>query len=171
MTCTLTPWPQAHACAAVVNFSEGADQELMQPHLDTLISKLLVLLQHGKKLVQEGALTAMASVADCSQVCQAQAAGQLGTGAEGGGAVGQPAKAKGNGAGRVVWVCTSQGGGLGQAGLHLCRLWAGAQGWSSRRESKSRAPGRPWPAAHPTLRSTALLNCLPSRAVAVCQVL
>ncbi len=29
--------------------------------------KLLLLLQHGKKLVQEGALTAMASIADCSK--------------------------------------------------------------------------------------------------------
>jgi len=61
------PRVQAHAAAAVVNFSEGADQELLPPHLDTLITKLLLLLQHGKKLVQEGALTAMASVADCSQ--------------------------------------------------------------------------------------------------------
>ena len=39
----------------------------MAPYLDTLISKLLTLLQQGKKLVQEGALTAMASVADASQ--------------------------------------------------------------------------------------------------------
>ena len=62
------PPPQAHSSAAVVNFSESADPEQMQPYLDTLITKLLLLLQHGKKLVQEGALTAMASVADCSQV-------------------------------------------------------------------------------------------------------
>lgn len=61
------PRVQAHAAAAVVNFSEGAEQDLLPPHLDTLITKLLLLLQHGKKLVQEGALTAMASVADCSQ--------------------------------------------------------------------------------------------------------
>ncbi|KAL6755245.1 armadillo-type protein [Haematococcus lacustris] len=62
------PRVQAHASAAVVNFSECAEQELLPPYLDTLISKLLVLLQNGKRLVQEGALTALASVADCSQL-------------------------------------------------------------------------------------------------------
>lgn len=46
---------QAHAAAAVVNFSEGAEADLMAPHLDTLITKLLTLLQRGKKLVQVGA--------------------------------------------------------------------------------------------------------------------
>lgn len=61
------PRVQAHASAAVVNFSENCDADLLPPYLDTLITKLLMLLQHGKKLVQEGALTAMASVADCSQ--------------------------------------------------------------------------------------------------------
>lgn len=39
----------------------------MPPYLDLLITKLLALLQNGQKLVQEGALTAMASVADCSK--------------------------------------------------------------------------------------------------------
>lgn len=35
-----------------------------------LCSRMQVLLQQGKRLVQEGALTALASVADCSQqVC------------------------------------------------------------------------------------------------------
>jgi hypothetical protein len=43
---------QAHASAAIVNFSEGAEAEFMPPYLDTLITKLLLLLQHGKKLVQ-----------------------------------------------------------------------------------------------------------------------
>ncbi len=33
---------QAHASAAVVNFSEGADQEMLPAYLDTLITKLLV---------------------------------------------------------------------------------------------------------------------------------
>lgn len=61
------PRVQAHAAAAVVNFSEGAEADLMAPHLDTLITKLLTLLQRGKKLVQEGALTAIASVADSSE--------------------------------------------------------------------------------------------------------
>jgi hypothetical protein len=61
------PRVQAHASAAVVNFSEGCEPDLMAPYLDTLISQLVALLQRGKKLVQEGALTALASVADCAQ--------------------------------------------------------------------------------------------------------
>ena len=42
-------------------------QDLLPPYLDTLIGKLLGLLQNGQKLVQEGALTALASVADCAK--------------------------------------------------------------------------------------------------------
>lgn len=61
------PRVQAHASAAVVNFSENCDQDLLPPYLDTLISKLLTLLQRGQRTVQEGALTAMASVADCAK--------------------------------------------------------------------------------------------------------
>ncbi|KAG1673229.1 hypothetical protein FOA52_013109 [Chlamydomonas sp. UWO 241] len=61
------PRVQAHACAATVNFADNVEEELLPPYLDSLIMKLLVLLQHGKKLVQEGALTAMASIADCSK--------------------------------------------------------------------------------------------------------
>lgn len=77
--CSVAPAarPQAHASAAVVNFSENCEKELMLPYLDTLITKLMTLLQHGKKLVQEGALTAMASVADCSQVGAGRIAGLL----------------------------------------------------------------------------------------------
>lgn len=45
-------WWQAHASAAVVNFSENCEQELLPPYLDTLISKLLTLLQKGQRLVQ-----------------------------------------------------------------------------------------------------------------------
>ena len=39
----------------------------MPPYLDTLITKLMGLLRNGQKIVQEGALTAMASVADCAK--------------------------------------------------------------------------------------------------------
>jgi hypothetical protein len=35
--------------------------------MDTLVSKLLALLQNGRRNVQEGALTALASVADCAK--------------------------------------------------------------------------------------------------------
>lgn len=60
------PRVQAHSCAAIVNFAESCDQDVMAPYLDDLITKILVLLQKGRKNVQEGALTAMASIADCS---------------------------------------------------------------------------------------------------------
>lgn len=107
---------QAHAAAAVLNFSESCTPEILTPYLDGVISKLLVLLQvcfnhnivfvwikcslstaclrkacnqllvtkcfskvqkvivqwdvlqNGKRMVQEGALTALASVADSAQV-------------------------------------------------------------------------------------------------------
>ncbi len=50
-----TPTPsQAHACAAVVNFAENCDQDVVAPYLDTLIGKLLVLLQANKRNVQVG---------------------------------------------------------------------------------------------------------------------
>lgn len=40
----------------------------MAPYLDALISKLLALLQRGRRNVQEGALTAIAAVADTAEV-------------------------------------------------------------------------------------------------------
>ncbi|KAH9617550.1 hypothetical protein KSS87_021809 [Heliosperma pusillum] len=61
------PNPRAHAASAVLNFSENCTPEILTPYLDGIVSKLLVLLQNGKPMVQEGALTALASVADSSQ--------------------------------------------------------------------------------------------------------
>nr|XP_043633893.1 importin-5-like [Erigeron canadensis] len=61
------PRVQAHAASAVLNFSENCTPELLQPYLDGIVGKLLVLLQNPKQMVQEGALTALASVADSSQ--------------------------------------------------------------------------------------------------------
>ncbi|ESQ41994.1 hypothetical protein EUTSA_v10012502mg [Eutrema salsugineum] len=61
------PRVQAHAASAVLNFSENCTPEILAPYLDGVVSKLLVLLQNGKQMVQEGALTALASVADSSQ--------------------------------------------------------------------------------------------------------
>ncbi|GBG66984.1 hypothetical protein CBR_g74670 [Chara braunii] len=58
---------QAHAAAAIVNFSEGCKADVLTPYLDGVIGKLIVLLEKGTRMVQEGALTALASVADCSQ--------------------------------------------------------------------------------------------------------
>ncbi|OMP07451.1 phosphoinositide 3-kinase regulatory subunit 4 [Corchorus olitorius] len=61
------PRVQAHAASAVLNFSENCTPDILTPYLDGIVSKLLLLLQNGKQMVQEGALTAMASVADSSQ--------------------------------------------------------------------------------------------------------
>ncbi|XP_052196429.1 uncharacterized protein LOC127803875 [Diospyros lotus] len=61
------PRVQAHAASAILNFSENCTPDILTPYLDGLVSKLLVLLQNGKQMVQEGALTALASVADSSQ--------------------------------------------------------------------------------------------------------
>ncbi|KAL5976762.1 Importin-5 [Asimina triloba] len=61
------PRVQAHAASAVLNFSENCTPDILTPYLDGVVGKLLVLLQNGKQMVQEGALTALASVADSSQ--------------------------------------------------------------------------------------------------------
>ncbi|XP_050233599.1 uncharacterized protein LOC126682090 [Mercurialis annua] len=61
------PRVQAHAASAVLNFSENCTPDILAPYLDGIISKLLTLMQNGKQMVQEGALTALASVADSSQ--------------------------------------------------------------------------------------------------------
>ncbi|KAJ8643483.1 hypothetical protein MRB53_005231 [Persea americana] len=61
------PRVQAHAASAVLNFSENCTPEILTPYLDGIVSKLLALLQNRKQMVQEGALTALASVADSSQ--------------------------------------------------------------------------------------------------------
>ncbi|RYR53963.1 hypothetical protein S245_020863 [Arachis hypogaea] len=61
------PRVQAHAASAVLNFTENCTPEILTPYLDGIVSKLLVLLQNGKQMVQEAALTALASVADSSQ--------------------------------------------------------------------------------------------------------
>jgi hypothetical protein len=48
----------------------------MAPYLDALIGKLLALLQRGRRNVQEGALTALAAVADTAEVGGCRDAGQ-----------------------------------------------------------------------------------------------
>ncbi|KAG0485517.1 hypothetical protein HPP92_009596, partial [Vanilla planifolia] len=57
----------AHAASAILNFTENCTPDILTPYLDGIVSKLLVLLQNTKQMVQEGALTALASVADSSQ--------------------------------------------------------------------------------------------------------
>jgi len=61
------PRVQAHACAATVNFTENCPPECMEPYMDDLMTKLLSLLRAGNKVVQESALTALASTADTAQ--------------------------------------------------------------------------------------------------------
>lgn len=61
------PRIQAHATAALVNFCEACELDDLAPYLDSLMEKLIQLLQCGSKVVQEGALTALASVADRAQ--------------------------------------------------------------------------------------------------------
>ncbi|CCC69808.1 hypothetical protein NCAS_0D02270 [Naumovozyma castellii] len=59
---------QTHAAAALVNFSEHADEGIIEPYLDSLLTSLLTLLQSNKLYVQEQALTTIAFIADASSV-------------------------------------------------------------------------------------------------------
>ncbi|KAJ1481222.1 armadillo-type protein, partial [Baffinella frigidus] len=59
------PRVQSHAAAAVINFTENCKKEILIGYLDGLLGKLVILLQGGVRIVQEQAITAIASVADC----------------------------------------------------------------------------------------------------------
>ncbi|GAB2295429.1 hypothetical protein Dimus_038356 [Dionaea muscipula] len=61
------PQVQAHAASAVLSFTEKCSPEILNPYLEGIVTKLFFLLQNGKQMVQEGALTALASVAGSSQ--------------------------------------------------------------------------------------------------------
>ncbi|KAG2546633.1 hypothetical protein PVAP13_9KG037200 [Panicum virgatum] len=61
------PRVQAHAASAILNFSENCRPDILTPYLDGIVGKLLLLLQTGNQMVQEAALTALASAADSSQ--------------------------------------------------------------------------------------------------------
>lgn len=58
---------QAHAAAAMVNFSEHATKDVLEPYLDNLLSRLLDLLGSPKRYVQEQVLTTIAIVADAAE--------------------------------------------------------------------------------------------------------
>ncbi|KNC80456.1 hypothetical protein SARC_07181 [Sphaeroforma arctica JP610] len=58
---------QAHAAAALVNFSEQADSAVLQPYLDELFTSLYNLLSSDKRIVQEQAITTIATLADSSE--------------------------------------------------------------------------------------------------------
>jgi hypothetical protein len=53
-----------YASAALVNFSENCSKELISPYIETIIEKLLILMNTGKVFVQEQAITTLATVAD-----------------------------------------------------------------------------------------------------------
>lgn len=61
------PRVQAHAAAAMVNFCEEAEKATLDPYLDAIFERLLVLLQTSKVYVQEQAITTIATVADSAE--------------------------------------------------------------------------------------------------------
>lgn len=61
------PRVQAHAAAALVNFSEAASNDVLEPYLDDLLSALLQLLQSPFRYVQEQVLTTIAIIADAAE--------------------------------------------------------------------------------------------------------
>lgn len=61
------PRVQAHAAAALVNFSEAALKEVVEPYLDDLLNNLLGLLLSPKRYVQEQVLTTIAIIADAAE--------------------------------------------------------------------------------------------------------
>lgn len=60
------PRVQAHAAAALVNFSEVAPARVLEPYLDDLLNNLLSLLHSPKRYVQEQVLTTIAIIADAA---------------------------------------------------------------------------------------------------------
>jgi len=64
----------AHAAAALINFCEGVEREILLPYLDPIVERLLKLLNPAgdqstvKRYVQEQAITTLAMVADASEV-------------------------------------------------------------------------------------------------------
>ena len=61
------PRVQSHAAAALVNFCEEAEKDILEPYLDTLLEHLMALLQNPKRFVQEQALSTIATVADSAE--------------------------------------------------------------------------------------------------------
>lgn len=61
------PRVQTHAAAALVNFSENATNQILEPYLDDLLNNLLTMLQGPHRYVQEQVLTTIAIVADAAQ--------------------------------------------------------------------------------------------------------
>ncbi|KAL1886014.1 importin subunit beta-3 [Ceratocystis pirilliformis] len=60
------PRVKSHAAAALVNFCEEAEKDVLEPYLDDLLSRLFNLLQ-DKRFVQEQALSTIATIADAAE--------------------------------------------------------------------------------------------------------
>lgn len=63
---------KSHAAAALVNFCEEAEKEILEPYLDQLLERLLLLLQNEKRYVQEQALSTIATIADSAETAFAK---------------------------------------------------------------------------------------------------
>ncbi|KAJ2866574.1 importin subunit beta-3 [Coemansia aciculifera] len=61
------PRVQAHAAAAMVNFAEEVTRIVLEPYLDTLLERLLTMLNSPHQYVQEQAITTIATIADNAQ--------------------------------------------------------------------------------------------------------
>lgn len=59
------PRVQSHAAAAIINFCDHCESNIMEPFLPVLLQKLDHLLKQGKMIVLEQAITAVAAIADC----------------------------------------------------------------------------------------------------------
>lgn len=53
--------------AAVINFCEKFDGKILSQYLDPLLSRMLALVKTPNKMVQEQAISAVASIATCAQ--------------------------------------------------------------------------------------------------------
>jgi hypothetical protein len=68
----------AHAAAALINFCEGVERDILIPYLDPLVDRLLKLLNPNAdqsttmRYVQEQAITTLAMVADASETAFAK---------------------------------------------------------------------------------------------------
>ena len=56
----------SHAAAALINFAEDCNKDVMVPYIESLLTKLFEKLQSSHRLVQEQVITAIASLAECS---------------------------------------------------------------------------------------------------------
>lgn len=65
----LSPEPRvaSHAAAALVNFCEEAEKDILDPYLDMLLNNLFALSQNSRRYVQEQALSTIATVADSAE--------------------------------------------------------------------------------------------------------